>query len=213
MKNLIIIGTGGFARELYWTAKESIGYESDYLIKGFIDGDIKSPDTEYIKLPLPLLGDINNYVIEENDVFIIAIGTPSVREKLSIILKEKKGNLINIIHKSAILQGHSDLGTGIIICAYTVIGSDVHIGDSVVINTASTVGHDSFIDDYTCLMAHVDITGFSRIGRKVYFGSGSRVLPHAKIDDNSFIGAGSVVLRHVKTGVKVFGVPAMPVEF
>ena len=37
MKQLIIIGAGGFGRETYCTAKESIGYGEEYVIKGFLD--------------------------------------------------------------------------------------------------------------------------------------------------------------------------------
>ena len=39
MKNLIIIGTGGFALEVYEHAQNSLGYGSEYKIKGFIDYD------------------------------------------------------------------------------------------------------------------------------------------------------------------------------
>ena len=41
MKHLIIIGVGGFAREVYWHAQDSLGYGNEWDLKGFLDGDIK----------------------------------------------------------------------------------------------------------------------------------------------------------------------------
>ena len=81
MKNLIIIGAGGFAREIYWHAPECVGFGSDWTVKGFLDGDVKLSAEEYQRLPsdVPLLGDIDGYEIEPDDVFTCAIGTPAVR--------------------------------------------------------------------------------------------------------------------------------------
>ncbi len=35
MRNLLIIGAGGFGREVYNSALESIGYGKDFIVKGF----------------------------------------------------------------------------------------------------------------------------------------------------------------------------------
>ncbi len=47
-----------------------------------------------------------------------------------------------------------------------------------------------------------------RIGRNVWIGGGSIVLPGVTIGDDAVIGAGSVVTRDVGAGVTVFGNPA-----
>ena len=38
MKNLIIIGAGGYGREMSEFAKEACGYGEEFVVKGFIDG-------------------------------------------------------------------------------------------------------------------------------------------------------------------------------
>ena len=78
MDNLIIIGAGGFAREIYWQAQMYLGFDSEWTVKGFLDGDVKLSAEEYAKLPgeVTILGDIVSYV------FNCAIGTPAVRKKL-----------------------------------------------------------------------------------------------------------------------------------
>ena len=82
LRHLIIIGVGGFAREVYWNAQNSLGYGVDWDLKGFLDGDIRLPEEEYEKLDMPVLGNVNNYDINKDDVFICAIGTSKVRKKL-----------------------------------------------------------------------------------------------------------------------------------
>ena len=72
-KHLLIIGIGGFAREVFWHAHDSIGYGTEWDIKGFLDGDVKLEAQEYEKLAAPLLGDVDTYAIESDDCFICAI--------------------------------------------------------------------------------------------------------------------------------------------
>ena len=48
------------------------------------------------------------------------------------------------------------------------------------------------------------------IGRNVWVGGGSIILPGVTIGDDAIIGAGSVVTRDVAPGVTVFGTPARP---
>ena len=45
MKHLIIIGAGGMGRVMYDMARESVGYQTEYNIKGYIDDNIHSLDT------------------------------------------------------------------------------------------------------------------------------------------------------------------------
>lgn len=213
MKHLIICGTGDFSRELYWHALSSIGYNIDWNIKGFLawnESDVSDEDRG--KLPLSIVGDINSYVMEEGDVFTCAIGNPHKRKDFIEKILEKKGEFINIIHKTSIIQGNTQLGTGVILCPYTLINDNAQIEDYVMINSMSTVGHDVHIGKYSCLMGHVDLCGYANIGDEVYFGSGSRVLPKGKVESNSYVGAGSVVLKKVKTGTTVFGVPAQRID-
>ena len=42
MKNLIIIGAGGMGRTMYDLSRESLGYNTEFIIKGFIDDDLSA---------------------------------------------------------------------------------------------------------------------------------------------------------------------------
>lgn len=211
MKHLIIIGVGGFARELFWNAHDSVGYGTGWDIKGFLDGDVELAAEEYEKLPLPVLGDVDSYVIQTNDCFICAIGSPKVKEKLVQRVLVRGGEFINVIHNTAIVHPTVQMGRGNILCPLVHILDHAKVGDFVTFNGRSGMGHDAQIDDYSSVMSAVDITGYVRAGKRTFWGSGSRALPHSRIDDDATVGVASVVFKHVRAGAKVFGNPALPI--
>ena len=211
MKHLIIIGVGGFARELFWNAHDSVGYGTGWDIKGFLDGDVELAAEEYEKLPLPVLGDVDSYVIQTNDCFICAIGSPKVKEKLVQRILVRGGEFINVIHNTSIVHPTVQMGRGNILCPLVHILDHAKVGDFVTFNGRSGMGHDAQIDDYSSVMSAVDITGYVRAGKRTFWGSGSRALPHSRIDDDATVGVASVVFKHVRAGAKVFGNPALPI--
>jgi sugar O-acyltransferase (sialic acid O-acetyltransferase NeuD family) len=211
MNNLVIIGVGGFAREVYWHAQNSIGYGTEWMIKGFLDGTIRLADEQYKFLDAPLLGNIEQYEIQENDVFVCAVANPPIKMMLTEMVEVRGGIFINIIHNTAMVSSRAILAKGIILCPYTIISCNVTVGNHVMFNLYSDAGHDAVIGNYTSVMGHVDITGNVQIGERTYWGSGSRALPHSKIGNDSTVGAGSVVIKKVKANQTVFGIPAMPI--
>ncbi len=212
MKQLIIIGVGGFAREIYWNIPQSLGMDDGWEIKGFLDGDIRLNEDEYKKLPLSLLGDIRTYEFSDEDYCVCAIGTPAVREKIINMALAKGAKFVSLVHKTAMLNNSRPIGEGVIIGAYAGIGDLDEIGDYVIVNTDTHIGHDVCVGDFSCIMAHVNVMGYSNIGKRVFVGGSATIFPHSKIGDDAYIGAGSVVLKRVKPGIKVFGNPAMPIN-
>lgn len=210
MKNLIIIGCGGFAREVYWHAQNSLGFGEDWQIKGFLDGDVKLSAEDYEKLPanVPVLGDVDNYKICVDDVFTCAIGTPQVRKKLIEKILLRGGEFINVIRNNTYIIPTAKIGTGVIIGFNCGISDNVTIEDFVAINSGTLIGHDVVIGKNSCLMSQIEVSGNAKIGEEVFIGSHATILPRSKVGDRAFIGAGSVVLKKVKAGSKVFGNPA-----
>ena len=210
MKHLIIIGVGGFAREVYWHAKYSRGYGTDWEIKGFLDGDVKLDNIEYSKLSAPLLGDIKSYIIEDDDVFICAIASPTVRKKVVKLVLDRGGRFINLIQKNVIIHDTAQIGIGNIIIEFSVIHDNATIGNYVVLNGGVAIGHDASIGDYSSLMGRVNILGSAKVGRETFWGANAIALPHSRIEDGVYVGVASVVFKCVRKGLKVFGNPAMP---
>lgn len=212
MKNLIIIGVGGFAREVYWHAQKSIGYGVDWQIKGFLDGDIKLEAAEYELLPDKVLGDVDNYEICAGDVFTCAVGTPKARRVLTEKISVRGGEFINLISTLAYIMPTVKIGRGVIISPNTCIGDNARLEDFVATNALTIIGHDAQIGKYSCVMPHANVAGKCKIGSEVFIGSGAIILPKAKVGDGATIGAGSVVLKKVRAGSKVFGNPAFEIN-
>lgn len=84
------------------------------------------------------------------------------------------------------------------------IGDGALIGHNVVI---ATLNHDLNPQKRQCL-----IPSAVWIGKNVWIGSGSIILPGVKIGDNSVIGAGSVVTKNVPENSVAVGNPAKIVK-
>ena len=72
MKNLVIIGAGGFAREVYDMAIYCYGGDENFSVKGFLSDN--ESNIESLGYP-PILGRVKEYEIQPNDVFFCGIGS------------------------------------------------------------------------------------------------------------------------------------------
>ncbi|HJY11908.1 MAG TPA: hypothetical protein VJ304_03925, partial [Flavobacterium sp.] len=73
MKNLIIIGARGYGREVCGLARQCSGYNTEYIIKGFLDDKLDALNG-FDNYP-DIISSVENYEIQENDVFVCALGS------------------------------------------------------------------------------------------------------------------------------------------
>jgi acetyltransferase-like isoleucine patch superfamily enzyme len=85
---------------------------------------------------------------------------------------------------------------------------DATIGEFVVLNLRTTVGHDAIVGAWTTASAHCDIPGFVQMGEGVFLGSRASIIPGRHVGAGATIGAGAVVFGNIAPGVTVFGNPA-----
>ena len=206
MRNLLIIGAGGFGREVYNSALESIGYGKDFIVKGFLDDRLDALDT-FSNYP-PVIDRIDSYSIKPDDVFVCALGTVTIKKKVCESILSRGGDFLTLIHKDTYISMNTKIGKGCILLSGARIHCDVSIGDFVVVQPYAIIGHDVVIGDWSHINALADCGGGSRIGECVTLLTSCFVLPSGIVEDNSTVVAGSVVLRRVKEGSTVFGVPA-----
>lgn len=206
MKQIYIVGAGGFGREVFDWMMETLDLVEEYSFAGFLDDNLQALDG--FPIQASVVSKISDYKIGENDCFICGIGDPSLKKEICQSLVKKGGNFISLIHPSARLGRGSKIGNGSVVCPNVVITCDVEVGDFVVINLSTTLGHDSKVGNWSTLSAHCDVTGFVEVGESVFMGSGARIIPSKTLGEASVIGAGSVVIRDVASGTSVFGNPA-----
>jgi len=207
MKNLIIVGAGGFGREVFAWAMGHLDCGRLWQIGGFLDDHLSA--LEGFDYPVEVIDTVEAYQPQADDLFVCAIGAPRVRFDVCQQLIVRGAEFLTLVHPSAVIGCNVALGRGVIVCPQAVLTVDVTIGDFVIINCMSSVGHDVKIGAYTTLSGHCDVTGQAQIGAYTLLGSGARILPGKTVGANALVGAGSVVLRSVADGQKVFGNPAV----
>lgn len=206
LPQLVIIGAGGFGRELLAWARQSIQFNHEWTIKGFIDDNPSALAGK--NTPAPWLGTVVDYQPAPDEVFLCAIGTPAAKRHCSEMIAGRGGRFTRLIHRTAVMADNVEMAEGVILCPYAVVSANNRLGRGVVVNLHSSVDHDCEVGDWTQINCHCDLTGGVRIGREVFFGSSVAIIPGVTVGDGAFLGAGSVVLRDVAPGAKVFGVPA-----
>lgn len=205
-KRLYIIGAGGFGREVLSWLQQMPEWGRDWSFSGFIEDN--RTELEGLSFTPGIVGRIQDWQVTPGDAFVCAIGDPKTRLRITDEFSAQGAEFPIIKHPTATLGLGCKIGVGCILCPGTVITTNVTLGDFVIINANSTVGHDAQIGRGTTLSGHVDITGYAQLGEGVFAGSHASVLPKAKVGAYAKIGAGSVVLRSVVAGATVMGVPA-----
>ena len=211
MKNLIIIGARGFGREYCNSLKLYENYGKEFIIKGFLDDKVEALDV-FSGYP-PILSSVEEYEIEEDDIFTCALGDPIYRKKYVNIVKQKGGAFMTLIDSKSIIHPDAQIGEGVMISAFCSISATVTIGDFSTVQPFCNFGHDAIVGSFCAIESYSFMGGFSSIGNNVTLHTRSTILPHIKVGDNSIVGAGSVVLRNVKSNTTVFGVPAKKIDF
>ncbi|MCI7711631.1 MAG: acetyltransferase [Helicobacter sp.] len=193
MKNIIIVGSGGLAKDIYPALKSNL--KPDEKIKGFLVDD-KSKYTK-ANFDEPYLGTINKYIIDENDYFLIAFGNNPGRAQTYQNLKAKGAKFFTFIHPSTLLPKRFYIGDSVLIGAFCIIGEDSVIKDNVFINKFVNVGHDSTIFEHSILCPYVMISGGCTIGQQNFLATRSTIAPNIYIGDFCTISAHTFVKRNI----------------
>lgn len=211
MKHLIIIGAGGMGRDIYWSARGCVGFGKDFDIKGFIDDDLSSQDG-YDGYP-PLLGTIDDYQIEEGDVFNCSMGNVQTKARICEKLKKKGARFYTLINKTAVVHEHTTLGEGCYVGEFALVGTEATIGEGCLIQAYSIIGHDCKIGDYARIDTHSVIIGGVEIKSRATVHTAAVVSHKVVVGENATVAACSFVIRKVKNGTTVAGNPAKLLEY
>ena len=206
MKDLIIVGASGFGRELLAVIEDINCIEPTWNVRGFIDDNpnaLDGFDTGY-----KVLGPIAGWKPLGDEMYALAIASPTIKEKIVPKLKENGAKFATILSPSVLIGKRSTLGEGVVMAGGVWISVDVTIGDFVFFNAQAMVGHDAVIGDYTTVSARAHITGKVVVGRCVNIGTVASIYPGITVGDYATVGMNSAVIRRVKPGTTVIGVPA-----
>ena len=213
MKHLLIVGARGWGREVYAAAIKTSAYlDGEYAIKGFLDS--KSDAFEGLRGDYPpIICSPEDYEIQEDDIFFIAMGEPKWRKHYAQIIEEKGGRFLTIICQGASITPTASIGEGSFVSGWTCISDNVQLGKHSIIHVFSDLGHDSKVGDFSTIEAYSFLGGYAEVGECSVMHVRSTLIRHKKIGNNVEVGSSSVVIRNVKDGLHVFGNPAKTIIY
>jgi sugar O-acyltransferase (sialic acid O-acetyltransferase NeuD family) len=207
MKDIVIIGAGGFAREVAWLI-EDINYKYNlWNLIGYIDENLNNKNT--VLNEYKVLGDFSDMKIFDEDIYYVcAVGDTYIRKELSRKAEKIGLKPAVLIHPSVMLSKHVEVGEGTIICAGNIITVNVKIGKNVIINLDCTIGHDVEIHDYVTVLPSVNISGNVILEEGSNIGTGSAIIQGKRVGEYSIIGACAVVVKDIPQNCTAVGCPA-----
>lgn len=212
MKNYYILGSGGFAKEVYFLAEKTL--DKNYTFKGFIDKNpLKKEITVRNSTETVIDEDVFLNIVKpsEETILFMGIGNSKVIEALSQKFQSYK--FPNLISKDAIFDKKSvKMGQGNIITDACVFTVDIEIGTFNIFNLAMTLGHDTKIDSFNIFNPGTNISGGVSIGNSNLLGTNSTVLQDIKIGSNNVLGAASLANRSFDNNLVMVGVPAKNIK-
>jgi sugar O-acyltransferase (sialic acid O-acetyltransferase NeuD family) len=194
-----IIGSGGMGRELRVQMLDNNPNESIV----FFVGDEYPHDNVSI-LPLSRF-DPSIYEV------VVAVGNSYDRQHIVKSLPENTKFFI-FVHKSVQVLDYVEIGEGSIICAGSILTTNIKIGKHAQLNRATNISHDVVIGNYFTTAPGVHVSGNCKIGNCVYMGCLSCTKEKITICDDVIIGLNSGVVKNIyEFGVYV-GTPAIKIK-
>jgi sugar O-acyltransferase (sialic acid O-acetyltransferase NeuD family) len=212
MQQVVILGAGGFAREVLDIFHALNSVEPAYEVLGFIDEDPRKKGQRLNGSPV--LGGFDSLSSLDRSRIHAICGVGDTAGRRRFVEKAAPHGLqfCNVVHPDAVLTPFITLGTGVVITAGCILTNQITIGNHVHLNLDCTIGHDCVIDDFVTIAPGAHISGNVRIAAGCDIGTGTAIIQGIKVGEWSIIGAGSVVVEDIPPNVTVVGVPAKVIK-
>lgn len=214
-KQIVIYGGGGFAREVAWLVRSCNQGTSNYEVVCYIDDNEASQGSMLNGISVMSFETAREQFPQAG--LVAAIGSPRIRERVVDKAAAAGFAFETIVHPRVECSEWVEIGRGAVICAGSILTTNIILGQQVQINLDCTIGHDVVMGDYVTLAPGVRVSGCVHFGRRAYVGTGATIIngtPEAPliIGDDVVVGAGACVTKSVPAGLTVVGIPAKPLQ-
>lgn len=211
MKDIVIFGSGGFAREVHQVILDLNDDGVDWNFLGFLDGNTKRHGS--VVHDAEVLGGAEWMADHPQVHVVIAVGaTPSKLRVFESLRSHGAERFPALVHPRAWLGRGVSLGEGAIVCAGSLLTTDIRIGRHAILNLDCTVGHDAVIGDFATIAPSVNISGSVVVGEGCDLGTGATIIQGIEIGSWTVLGAGAVVVKDLPPNVTAVGTPAKPIK-
>ena len=194
MRDLFIVGAGGFGREAVWTVERINAAASEPLwnVIGFADDDPCKAEGNFEGYPM--LGSVEKASRDNPGASVfIAIGDNPTRRHIYARLRGH--DFPALIDPSAQVSPTTEFRHGTFIAVEAVVSVGTDIGKFVIIGPRSGVGHDSVVGDFTNVGPGVTLSGHTIVGEDVFMGANSCTAPGVSVPNGANITCGTPVLK------------------
>jgi sugar O-acyltransferase (sialic acid O-acetyltransferase NeuD family) len=211
MDNIVIIGASGHAKVVI----DVVRREGRYNIAGLLDQSRRAGDEV---LGCRVLGKDDDLpgLTSAHSIkgAIVAIGDNFARSSTADRAREICPGLkfVSAVHPRATIATDVSVGEGAVVMAGVVVNPGSSIGRFCILNTNSTLDHDSTMDDYSSLAPGALTGGNCRVGRYSAISIGAVLAHGVQVGEHSVIGAASLVTKPVGPFVVAYGTPAKEVR-
>ena len=186
---LALFGYGGHAREVATQINKEVLF--------FVDD-------EYVNEFTKPISEFN----PETHMMMVAVADSQERKRIVEKLP-KETTYFTFIHPTALIMDNNvEIGNGSFIGAYSIITTNVKIGQHSILNRGNQIGHDTIIGDYFSAMPGAIVSGNVNISSNVYMGNNSSIREKIHVSSNVTIGSNATVVKNIVTSGIYVGVPA-----
>lgn len=218
MKDIVIIGAGGFGREVQWLIERinekqnNVTGKVNWNILGYIDDGLEVGTNVN---GYQVLGGMN-YLTARNKSLDVACAIGASKTRKKVIDKIRNNSYLsfpNLIDPSVLMSERINWGEGNIVCAGTILTVNIDINDFCIINLDCTLGHDDLLESFVTVYPSVNISGCVKVGECSELGTGAQIIQGKNIGTAAIIGAGAVVVKDIPDACTAVGSPCKPIKF
>lgn len=218
MNDIVIIGAGGFERDVQWLLErinEQLNREageSFWNIFGYIDDGVEI-GTEVNGYTV--LGS-SDYLINRITFLAVTCANGASKTMKKVIEKIKSNDNFsfpNLIDPSVHMSSRIKLGIGNIICVENILTVNIGVEDFFIINFDCTEGHDASLYSFVTLYPSVNISGNTYFGECVELGIRTQIIQGKTVGLGTIVGTESVVVRDLPEECTAVGSPCEPIKY
>lgn len=211
MKDLVVIGAGGFGRETIDTVRAGNEQRSQWNLLGVVDDSPTEVNLGRLDaLGVPYIGGVDE--MPADAAVAVGVGNPSIRRRLVAMIAQRGHSFPALVHPSAVIGSQFTYGDGLIVLAGVSIGANVGLGEHVHLNAHIVLGHDVQLADYVSVNPNATVSGECSIEEETLLGASSTVLQGLTVGCRVTIGAAACVTHSIPDGTVAVGIPAQPLQ-